>query len=119
MQWLVSNNILSIKKKTDHHPLDLTIYSTIPRLTKWTKFAKLDWMKKPGLSEKEFHGLFMKCNNCQMVTMREVFRYHLEDCKGYQHEGDRYFRIRAGNLVLQRRSYPDSGTEFVTETQAW
>ena len=80
MQWLVSNNILSIKKKTDHHPLDLNVYSTIPRLTKWTKFAKIDRMKKPGLSE--------KCDNCQMVTTWEVFRYHLEDCKGYQHEGD-------------------------------
>jgi hypothetical protein len=45
-------------------------------------------MKKPGLSEKKFHGLFVKCENCQRITTREVFRYHLEDCEGYQHEGD-------------------------------
>jgi hypothetical protein len=57
-------------------------------VTKWTKFSKLDRMKKPGLSEAEFWGLFVKCDNCQMITTREVFRYHLEECEGYQHEGD-------------------------------
>ena len=68
--------------------LDLTDYSTtIPRATKWTKMSKLDQMKKPGLSEKEFHGLFVKCENCKRITSK-VFRYHLEDCEGYQHEGD-------------------------------
>ena len=77
------------QENTDHHLLDLTDYSTtIPRATKWTKISKLDRMKKPGLSEKKFHGLFVKCENCQRVTTREVFRYHLEDCEGYQHEGD-------------------------------
>ena len=44
-------------------------------------------MKKPGLSEAEFQGLFVKCDNCQKITMREVFRYHLEVC-GEGHEGD-------------------------------
>jgi lysyl-tRNA synthetase class I len=43
-------------------------------------------MKKPCLSEAEFWGLFAKCDNCQKITTREVFRYHLEDCEGYQHE---------------------------------
>lgn len=78
------------QEKTDHHPIDLTdFFTTIPRATKWTKFSKLDRMKKPGLSEAEFRGLFVKCDNCQRITTREVFRYHLEDCKGYQHhEGD-------------------------------
>jgi hypothetical protein len=42
-------------------------------------------MKKPGLSEAEFQGLFVKCENCQRITTREVFRYHLEACEGYQH----------------------------------
>jgi hypothetical protein len=42
-------------------------------------------MKKPGLSEAEFRGLFVKCENCQRITTREVFRYHLEACDGYQH----------------------------------
>jgi hypothetical protein len=77
------------QEKTDHHPLDLTDSSTtVPRATKWTKFSRLDRMKKPGLSEAEFRGLFVKCENCQRITTREVFRYHLEDCKGCQHEGD-------------------------------
>ena len=40
-------------EKTDCH-LDLTDSSTIPRAMKWTKFGKLDWMRKPGLSEAEF-----------------------------------------------------------------
>ena len=77
------------QEKTDLHPLDLADSSTtIPRATKWTKFSKLDRMKKPGLSEAEFQGLFVKCDNCQRITTREVFRYHLEDCEGYRHEGD-------------------------------
>jgi hypothetical protein len=76
------------QEKNDHHPLDLNDSSTIPRATKWTKFNKLDRMKKPGLSKEEFRGLFVKCDNCQRITTREVFRYHLEDCEGYQHEGD-------------------------------
>ena len=74
------------REKTDHCPLDLADSSTtIPRATKWTKFSKLDRMRKPGLSEVEFRGLFVKCDNCQRITTREVFRYHLEGC---QHEGD-------------------------------
>lgn len=77
------------QEKTDYHSLDLTDSSTaIPRATKWTKFNKLDRMRKPGLSEAEFWGLFVKCDNCQKITTREVFRYHLEDCEGHQHEGD-------------------------------
>jgi hypothetical protein len=77
------------KEKADHHPLDLADFSiAIPRATKWTKFSKLDRMKKPGLSEAEFGGLFVKCDNCQRVTTREVFRYHLEDCIGDQNGGD-------------------------------
>ena len=76
-------------ENTDHHPLDLANSSTtIPRATKWTKFSKLDRMTKPGLSEAELWGLLAKCDICQKITTREVFRYHLEDCEGYQHEGD-------------------------------
>ena len=40
-------------EKTDCH-LDLTDSSTIPRATKWTKFSKLNRMRKPGLLEAEF-----------------------------------------------------------------
>ena len=77
------------QEKTDCHPLDLTDSSiTSPRATKWTKFNKLDRMKKPGLLEAEFWGLFVRCDNCRKITTHEVFRYHLEDCEGRQHEGD-------------------------------
>ena len=40
------------------------------------------------MAEKEFRGLFVKCENCERVTTREVFRHHLEDCEGHQHDGD-------------------------------
>ena len=43
-------------------------------------------MRKPGLSEGEFRGLFVKCENCEKITTHEVFRYHLRDCEG--HKGD-------------------------------
>ena len=55
---------------------------------KWTKFGKLDWMREPGLSEAEFQGLFAKCENCQKITKREVFRHHLEAWEGHKHEED-------------------------------
>jgi hypothetical protein len=38
-------------------------------------------MRKPGLSEEEFYGLFAKCDICQAITTRDVFRYHLEACQ--------------------------------------
>lgn len=74
------------QENTDHHPLDLAdSFVTIPRATKWTKFSKLDQMRNPGLSEEDFRGLFVQCENCQRITTRDVFRYHLEGCEGYQH----------------------------------
>jgi hypothetical protein len=42
-------------------------------------------MRKPGLSSAEFWGLFVKCEACERVTTREVFRHHLEGCEGDQH----------------------------------
>jgi hypothetical protein len=39
-------------------------------------------MRKPGVSEEEFLGLFAKCDICQAITARDVFRYHLEACQG-------------------------------------
>ena len=85
--WSV--NFFQHQEKTDCRPLDLTNSSSIPRATKWTKFNKLNRMKKPGLSEAEFWGLLLKCDNCQKITTHEVFRYHLENCgEGHQHKGD-------------------------------
>ena len=34
------------------------------------------------MSEEEFCGLFAKCDICQAITMRDVFRHHLEACQG-------------------------------------
>jgi hypothetical protein len=77
------------QEKTNSHPLDLTDSpATIPRATKWTKFDKLDRMRKPGLTEAEFRGLFVKCEICQKITTRVVFKYHLEDCEGHQGDTD-------------------------------
>jgi hypothetical protein len=39
-------------------------------------------MRKPGLSEEEFWGLFAKCDICRAITTQDVFRYHLEACQG-------------------------------------
>jgi hypothetical protein len=54
----------------------------VPRQTKWKKIDKIGRMRKPGLSEEEFQGLFAKCDICQAITTRDVFRYHLEACQG-------------------------------------
>ena len=63
--------------------LDLTDPDSIiiPKQTKWKKFDKIGRMRKPGLSEEEFSGLFAKCDICQTITTRDVFRYHLEACR--------------------------------------
>jgi hypothetical protein len=79
---------LEHQEKTDHCPLDLTNYSTTTSRTKWTKFSKLDRMRRPGLCEADFRGLFVKCDACERITTRNVFRYHLEGCDGCEHGGD-------------------------------
>lgn len=44
--------------------------------TNWRKIVKLDRMDRPGLSEREFFGLFAKCDACKLVMAREVFSHH-------------------------------------------
>jgi len=47
--------------------------------TDWRKFVKLDAMDRPGLTEVEFFGLFLKCEGCKLVMTRHVFftlRHH-------------------------------------------
>ena len=44
--------------------------------THWKKILKLDSMVRPGLSEKDFFGLFAKCDACRQVVARIVFDYH-------------------------------------------
>jgi hypothetical protein len=38
--------------------------------------AKLEVMDRPGLTEVEFFGLFVKCDTCKLIMGREVFTYH-------------------------------------------
>ena len=38
--------------------------------------VKLDCLDRPGLSELEFFGLFVKCDVCNLVMARIVFQCH-------------------------------------------
>ena len=44
--------------------------------TDWRKIVKLDRLEQPGLSEKEFVGLFAKCEVCGLIVARLVFQRH-------------------------------------------
>jgi hypothetical protein len=44
--------------------------------TDWRKFSKLESMDRPGLTEVEFFGLFVKCDTCMLVTTRQAFSSH-------------------------------------------
>jgi hypothetical protein len=44
--------------------------------TDWRKFTKLDCMDRPGLTEVEFLGLFVKCDACELITTRLMFDQH-------------------------------------------
>lgn len=44
--------------------------------TDWRKMVKLDCLDRPGLSELEFFGLFVKCDVCNLVMARIVFQCH-------------------------------------------
>ena len=37
---------------------------------------RLDRLERPGLSEKDFFGLWEKCDVCGLIMARLVFRYH-------------------------------------------
>jgi hypothetical protein len=56
--------------------IDLPLNPQLPPQTDWTKFDKLDCLGGPGLTEKEFLGLFIKCDACALVTMHLVFDNH-------------------------------------------
>ena len=58
-------------------------------------------MVKPGLSEEEFWGLFVKCDNCQKITTRQVFRYHLEACEGHQDKEETDTETNASESELE------------------
>jgi hypothetical protein len=44
--------------------------------TDWRKFTKLESMDRPGLTEIEFLGLFVKCDACMLITTRQMFGHH-------------------------------------------
>ena len=48
----------------------------MPTRTDWRKFNKLDRLDRPGLTEKEFLGLFVKCDACELITSHLVFDQH-------------------------------------------
>ncbi|KAM6490847.1 hypothetical protein JOM56_013716 [Amanita muscaria] len=44
--------------------------------TDWRRFVKLDSMDRPGLTEEEFLGLFVKCDACALITTHLMFHKH-------------------------------------------
>ena len=44
--------------------------------TDWRKLVKLETFDRPGLTEVEFFGLFVKCEVCKLIMARQVFTYH-------------------------------------------
>jgi len=48
----------------------------LSRRTDWQKFVKLDCMDRPGLTENEFMGLFIKCDMCALITTHLMFHHH-------------------------------------------
>ena len=48
----------------------------IPARTDWRKFNKLDRLDRPRLTEKEFLGLFVRCDACELITSHLVFDQH-------------------------------------------
>ena len=56
--------------------IDLQLNPPLPAETDWRKFDKLDCLQGPGLTEKEFLGLFVKCDTCELVTTHLVFDSH-------------------------------------------
>jgi hypothetical protein len=53
-----------------------TEYVDLGYQTDWRKFSKLKSMDRPGLTEVEFFGLFVKCDTCMLVTTRQAFSSH-------------------------------------------
>ena len=48
----------------------------LSRRTDWRKFVKLDCMDRPGSTENEFMGLFVKCDMCALITTHLMFHRH-------------------------------------------
>jgi hypothetical protein len=68
----------------DAPPLGVTAVDVLYE-TDWRKIVRLDRLERPGLTEKEFFGLFVKCDACGLVMARLVFRHH--HCKPLGEDG--------------------------------
>jgi hypothetical protein len=68
----------------DAPPLGVTAVDVLYE-TDWRKIVRLDRLERPGLSEKEFFGLFAKCDACRLVMARKVF--HCHHCKPQGEDG--------------------------------
>ena len=56
-------------------PLGTTVVD-VQYETDWRKIVRLNRLERPGLSEKEFFGLFAKCDACELVMAHLVFHHH-------------------------------------------
>ena len=63
-------DLTTVPHATDSEYLDLGYE------TDWRKFSKLESMDRPGLTEVEFFGLFVKCDVCMLITTRQAFSNH-------------------------------------------
>ena len=48
----------------------------LSRRTDWRKLTKLECSEKPGLTEEQFLGLFVKCDACGLITTHLLFHQH-------------------------------------------
>ncbi|KAF8333377.1 hypothetical protein F5887DRAFT_1080196 [Amanita rubescens] len=48
----------------------------LSRRTDWRKLTKLECIEKPGLTEEQFLGLFIKCDACGLITTHLLFYKH-------------------------------------------
>ena len=78
LQGMTSSKSAILPDLNDAPPLGVTAVDVQHR-TDWRKIVKLDSLERPGLSEKDFCGLFAKCDACGQIMARIVFRYH--DCR--------------------------------------
>jgi hypothetical protein len=59
-------------------PLGITAMD-LQHKTDWRKMVRLECLESPGLSERDFIGLFARCDACGKIAARLVFDYH--DCR--------------------------------------
>jgi len=60
------------------------------RRTDWWNLWKLELKEKPGLTEEQFLGLFVKCDACGLIATHHMFHKHYcrRDESGYESGSD-------------------------------